>query len=138
MISSDTCLALDSTILIASFVPATVKSNSDFSNSSGVGLIINFPSTLPTFTPAIGPLNGIFEIDTAKDEANIAVNSGEQSWSTDKTVEIIWTSFLKPSGNNGLIGLSIILAASVAASLGLPSLFMNPPGIFPTEYNFSW
>ena len=77
--SSDTCLALDSTILIASLVPATVNSNSDFSNSSGVGLMMNFPSTLPTFTPAIGPLNGIFEMDTAKDEANIAVNSGEQS-----------------------------------------------------------
>ena len=66
-------------MLIASLVPATVRSISDFSNSSGVGFIINSPSILPTFTPAIGPLNGILEIDTAKDEANIAVNSGEQS-----------------------------------------------------------
>ena len=79
MMSSGTCLALDSTMLIASFVPATVKSNSDFSNSSGVGLIINLPFTRPTFTPAIGPLNGIFEILTARDDASIAVNSGEQS-----------------------------------------------------------
>ena len=55
----------------------------------------------------------------------------------DKTVDIICTSFLNPSGNNGLIGLSIIRAANVAASLGLPSLLINPPGIFPTEYNFS-
>ena len=77
--SSETCLALDSTMLIASLVPATVNSNSLLSNSSGVGLITNLPSTLPTLTPAIGPLNGILEIDTAKDEANIAVNSGEQS-----------------------------------------------------------
>ena len=30
-------------------------------------------------TTEIGTLNGILEIDTAKDEANIAVNSGEQS-----------------------------------------------------------
>ena len=29
-------------------------------------------------------------------------------------------------------------AASVAFSEGLPSLLINPPGIFPTEYNFSW
>ena len=125
-------------MLIASFVPATVNSSSEFSHSSGVGLIINFPSTLPTLTPAIGPLNGIFEMDTASDDASIAVNSGEQSWSTDNTVEITCTSFLNPSGNNGLIGRSIILAARVAASLGLPSLFINPPGIFPTEYSFSW
>ena len=66
-------------MLIASLVPATVKSNSDTSNCSGVGLIINLPSTLPTLTPAIGPLNGILEIDTARDDANIAVNSGEHS-----------------------------------------------------------
>ena len=66
-------------MLIASFVPATVNSNSDTSNSSGVGLIMNLPSTLPTFTPAIGPLKGILEIDVAKDDANIAVNSGEHS-----------------------------------------------------------
>ena len=77
--SSGTSLALDSTILIASFVPATVKSKSDTSSSSGVGLITNSPFTLPTFTPAIGPLNGIFDIDTARDDASIAVNSGEQS-----------------------------------------------------------
>ena len=77
--SSGTCLALDSTILIASLVPATVNSSSLTSNSSGVGLIINLPSTRPTLTPAIGPLNGILEIDTARLDASIAVNSGEQS-----------------------------------------------------------
>ena len=53
--------------------------------------------------------------------------------STDKTVLTTCTSFLISSGNIGLIGLSIILAARVAASVGLPSLFINPPGILPTE-----
>ena len=96
------------------------------------------PLTFPTFTAATGPLNGILEIDTAIDEPSKAVSSGELSWSTDNTVFTICTSFLKSSGNNGLSGLSIIRDANVAASVGLPSLFMNPPGILPTEYNFSW
>ena len=124
-------------MLIATSVPATVKSMSLFSCCSIVGFITNSPFTLPTLTPAIGPLNGTELIDVAKLDANIAVNSGELSGSTDKTVFTICTSFLKLSGNNGLIGLSIILAASVAASVGLPSLFINPPGILPTEYSFS-
>ena len=135
--SSLTSRAPASTMLIAYFVPATVKSISDTSSSSGVGLIINSPLTLPTLTPAIGPSNGTFEIQVAKLEPNIAVSSGELSLSTDNTVFTTCTSFLKSSGNIGLIGLSIILAAKVAASVGLPSLLINPPGIFPTEYSFS-
>ena len=136
--SSDTSFDPASTMFIASVVPATVKSISDFSSSSGVGFIINSPFTLPTFTPAIGPSNGICEILVASEDPNIAANSGELSVSTDKTVLTTCTSFLKSSGNIGLIGLSIILAAKVAASVGLPSLLINPPGILPTEYNFSW
>ena len=124
-------------MLIASFVPATVKSISDCSSSLGVGLIINSPFTLPTFTPAIGPSKGIFEIQVHKLEPNIAVNSGELSLSTDKTVLTTCTSFLKSLGNIGRIGRSIIRAANVAASVGLPSLLIKPPGILPTEYNFS-
>ena len=76
-------------MFIASFVPATVRFISDNSDCSTVGFITNLPSTLPTFTPAIGPLNGIFDIDTARDEAIIAVRAGSQSGSTDNTVEII-------------------------------------------------
>ena len=124
-------------MLTASIVPATVKSISLSSISSAVGLIINSPLTLPTFTPATGPLNGISLIDTASDEANKAVISGVLSWSTDNISFTTSTLFLKFSGNNGLIGLSIILAHNVAASVGLPSLFINPPGILPTAYCFS-
>ena len=123
--------------MIAFFVPATVKSISDTSSSAGVGFITNSPFTLPTFTPAIGPSNGILEIQVASEEPNIAASSGELSVSTDKTVLTICTSFLKSSGNIGRIGLSIIRAARVAASVGRPSLLIKPPGILPTEYNFS-
>ena len=77
------------------------------------------------------------EIPNAKDEPNKAVISGVLFGSTDNTVLITWTSFLKFSSNIGLIGLSIKRAASVALSEGLPSLLINPPGILPTEYNFS-
>ena len=41
------------------------------------------------------------------------------------------TSFKKPSGNDGLKGLSINLEINVSFSEGLPSLLKNPPGIFP-------
>ena len=61
-------------MLTASIVPATVKSISLFSTSSTVGFITNFPSTLPTFTPATGPLNGISLMHTAKDDANNAAD----------------------------------------------------------------
>ena len=136
--SSLTSLADDSTILIASLVPATVKSISEISDCSVVGLITSSPLTRPTLTPATGPLNGTLLIEVAIDEPSNAASSGELSGSTDKIVFTIWTSFLKSSGKSGLIGLSIILAARVAASLGLPSLLIKPPGILPTEYNFSW
>ena len=91
------------------------------------------PFILPTLTPAIGPSKGTLLIDVAIDDPSIAVSSGELSGSTDKTVFTTCTSFLKFSGNKGRIGLSIILAASVAFSVGLPSLFIKPPGILPTE-----
>ena len=135
--SSLTSLASASTILIASLVPATSKFIKEFSSCSGVPLTMNSPSTKPTLTPAIGPLKGISETHKASDAPNIAAISGVASWSTDKTVLTLCTSFLNPSANNGLIGRSIIRAVNVPCSLGRPSLFKNPPGIFPTEYNFS-
>ena len=73
----------------------------------------------------------------ASEVPNKAVSAGSQSCSTDKIVLTTCISFLKFSLNIGLIGLSIKRAASVAASVGLPSLLINPPGILPTEYNFS-
>ncbi|MPM56609.1 hypothetical protein SDC9_103418 [bioreactor metagenome] len=73
----------------------------------------------------------------ANEAPNIAVISGEQSLSTDKTVLTTCTSLRNPSANNGRIGRSIKREVNVACSLGRPSLLKKPPGIFPTEYNFS-
>ena len=125
-------------MLIAACVPATVKLISDTSSCSGVGLIINLPSTLPTTTPAIGPSNGISEIINAIDEPNIAAIAVEQSGSFDKTVLITCTSLLNPSANKGRIGRSINLETKVSCVVAFPSRFKNPPGILPAAYCFSW
>ena len=45
--------------------------------SSGPALIVNSPSINPTFTPAIGPLNGISDKHNASDAPNIAAISGD-------------------------------------------------------------
>ena len=82
-------------------------------------------------------MKGILEIDNAIDAALIARISGKLSCSTDTTVQTTWTSFLYPFGNNGLNGLSTALPKRIAFSEGLPSLFINPPGILPTAYNLS-
>ena len=126
-----------STIIIASLVPDTTRWRELFSLCSAVGLTTNAPSTNPIKTDPVGPLKGISDIDKAIDDPIIATISGVQSWSTDKTVATTCTSFLNPFGNNGLIGLSISLDVNIAFSEGLPSLFKNPPGIFPTEYSLS-
>ena len=135
--SSGSSFAPASTIITASFEPATVKFRSDFSLCSTVGFTTNFLSIRPIRTPAIGPLNGISDTHNAQDAPIIAANSGALSCSKLKTVAIICTSFRKPSGNNGRIGRSINLAHKIPDSCGLPSRLINPPGIFPPAYIFS-
>ena len=124
-------------MLIASFVPATVKESVALALCSTLGLITYSPSTLATITPAIGPLNGISETHNAKEDPNIAAISLLASGSTENTVLTICTSFLKPSANKGRIGLSIKRAVNVACSVGLASLLKKLPGIWPTAYIFS-
>ena len=135
--SSGTSFAPASIIAILSCVPATVKVKSLWALCSTVGFIIISSFTKPTFTAAVGPPNGISEIESAADAPIIAATSGELSCSTDKTVHTTTTSFLKSFGNKGLKGLSIALDVNIALSDGFPSLFVYEPGIFPTEYNFS-
>jgi len=137
IISSGTSFAPASIIAIFSSVPATVNVKSLFSLCASVGFIIISPSTNPTFTAAVGPPNGISEIDNAAEAPIIAATSGELSCSTHNTVATTTTSFLKSFGNSGLNGLSIALDVNIALSLGFPSLFIKLPGILPTEYNFS-
>ena len=64
-------------MLIASFVPASVKLISEASSCSVVGLITYSPLTRPTTTPAIGPANGISEIHKATLEPIIAAIADE-------------------------------------------------------------
>ena len=79
----------------------------------------------------MGPLKGNPEIDRAAEQAIIDSISASFSLSYESTVGKICTSFLKFSGNKGLIGLSINLDIKVSASVGLASLLKYPPGIFP-------
>ena len=50
------------------------------------------------------------------------------------TVAITCTSFLKPFGQSGRIGRSIMRAVRIARSEGRPSRLKKPPGIFPAAY----
>ncbi len=137
MSASLTSLAPASTIRMASLVPATTTDISEAFCSSIPGLMTNLPSTLPTLTPPIGPWKGVGETDSAIDAPFMATSDGSTPGSTDSTVATICTSFLNPSGKRGLMGLSIILPARIAASLGRPSRLMKPPGILPAAYILS-
>ena len=124
MILSGISSAPASIIAILSFVPATVSVNLLFFLCSSVGLITISSLTYPTATAAVGPPNGISDIDNAAEAPIIAHISGWLSCSTDNTVATTHTSFLKSFGNNGLSGLSIALDVRIALSLGFPSLFV--------------
>ena len=91
------------------------------------------PSIKPTLAAPIGPSKGTPATHKAADAPIIAAISGFWSLPEDMTVQNIWTSFLNPSGNKGLIGLSISLEVNVSLSVGLASLLKNPPGITPVE-----
>ena len=64
---------------IASFVPATTILRSVASNCSFVGLTTNSPLIRPMRTPAIGPFQGISEIDNAAEAPIIPQIAGSQS-----------------------------------------------------------
>ena len=79
MMSSGISFASPSTIKIASFVPATTIFNVVTSNCASVGLTTILPSTRPMRTPAIGPAQGISEMDNAAEAPINAQISG--AWS---------------------------------------------------------
>ena len=64
------------------------------------------------------------EIAMAMDVPIMAVISGEQSWSTERTRLLTTTSLRRSLGNKGLIGRSITRDVRIAFSEGLPSLLM--------------
>ena len=55
---SDTSLALASTMVMCSAVPATTRLRSLVSSCAGVGLSTGVPSTSPTRTAPVGPSHG--------------------------------------------------------------------------------
>ena len=97
--------------------------------------------TIKTLLEGLGYTCTLFAFSDTNDMAAVTQSAADNSdviyVPTDNTVATTCTSFLKPFGNKGLIGLSISLEVSIAFSEGFPSLFKNPPGILPTEYNFS-
>ena len=133
MVSSGTSFAPASIMTIFSLVPATVRVRSVFALCSRVGLRTISPSTRPTAMPAIGPFQGISEIEIAIEVAIIPAISGELSGSTARTVITTETSLRISFGNSGRIGLSTQREVRIAFSDGLPSRFVKDPGIFPTE-----
>ena len=137
IVSSGTSCAPASTIMIASFVPETTRCIVLASLCSKDGFTMNCPSTIPMRTEPVGPSHGISEIASATEDPIIAAISEGASSSTDMTVATTCTSLKKPFGNSGRSGLSIRRELRIAFSLGLPSLFINPPGIFPAAYIFS-
>ena len=69
-------------MITLSLVDATVSSRSDTALCALVGLNTSSPSTIPTLVLAVGPSNGMSEIQVAIAEPSIAVISGLQSGST--------------------------------------------------------
>ena len=84
--SSFNPLVSDSTIRTASFVPATTRSNFEFSNSFFDGLRTYLPSIKPTLEAPTGPMNGMPEIAKAADDAIIDNMSASFSLSYERTV----------------------------------------------------
>ena len=74
--SSETSFAPASTIVTASFVPATDSSISLTSSCSGVGFKMYSPSIYPTVTPATVPANGISDNPKATETPIVARFSG--------------------------------------------------------------
>ena len=81
---------------------------------------------------ATGPLNGIWDTDNAADAPMMPRMSGWFSWSAERTVVMICTSFRIPLGKRGRRGRSVSRAASVASVVGRPSRRKKLPGMRPT------
>ena len=100
--------------------------------SAAVGLKRYFSPSQPRTIPAMGPLKGTSEMETAAEAPIMAVISGLQSRSTLRTSQAMTTSLRRSVGKRGRMGRSIRREASTAGRLGLPSRRMKLPGILPT------
>jgi hypothetical protein len=118
-------------MVMPSWVPATTMSNSLSSICWKVGFTTNSPLMQPMRTAAIGPWNGMSEIDTAAEDAMMEMMSGGLTMSELTTVGTTCISRPKALSNNGRIGRSIKRLTKISLSLGRPSRLRKPPGIFP-------
>jgi hypothetical protein len=115
-------------------VPTTIRSSVDSSSAGSVGLSTSCPSIRPTRTAPTGPRNGIDETIRAAEAPLMQRMSCAVIMSAERTVAITCTSFLKPLGQSGRIGRSVMRAVRIARSLGRPSRLKKPPGILPAAY----
>ncbi len=99
-------------------VGLTMYASEGFSGASSEWVSVKYPMRVAP----IGPFQGIREIAIAAETAFKATISGSFSPSTERTVTITWTWFLKAFGKSGLMDRSIRRPASVASSDGRPSL----------------
>ena len=139
-VASSSSWISDSTIITASSVPATIRSillAGSFTWSM-VGFSTYSPSMKPTRAAPMGPMKGAPESVRAALAATMATMSGSFSRSWLSTVQMTWTSFLKPLTNRGRTGRSIRRLVSVSFSEGRPSRLKKPPGILPAAKVFSW
>ena len=90
-----------------------------------------WPSTYPIRTAPTGPSKGTELIETAAEEATIAVMSPSKVGSAAMIIVWIWISSRKPSGNSGRMGRSIIRMVRISLLVGRPSRLKNPPGNLP-------
>ena len=132
MTSSGTWSASDSIMTIFLCVAAMVVVMRLVLRCSCVGLKRYFSPSQPRTMPAMGPLNGTSEMLTAALAPIMAVISGLQSRSTDRTSQAMMTSLRRSLGKSGRIGRSIRRLASTAGRLGLPSRRIKLPGMRPT------
>ena len=107
------------------------------SKSGRTGLTTSFPSMRPTRAPAIGPVKGISEIESAAEAPIMARIPVSFSLSAERTVATIWISLYNPCGKRGRMGRSIMREVRISKSESLASRLRKPPGIFPTAEVFS-
>ena len=133
IVSLSTSLAPASIMQMTSSLAATVRCRSLSARCSALGQTTISPSTRPTLTPAIGPFQGMSEMDSASETPHMPAISGGQSGSTDMTVMTTEQSLRMSLGKSGRMGRSTRRELRIALSEGRASRLMNEPGILPTE-----
>ncbi len=129
--SSVTIFAPASTIMMASALPATMRSSRLVFRCSCVGLMMYWPSIRPTLTLPSVFWKGMLDKASAAEAPVTASTSVSLSLSADSTSAMICVSRRHPDGKSGRSGRSIRRLVSTSFSAGLPSRLKKPPGMRP-------